>query len=71
MLKFICTRKTTVDDVTDIISTIRNVIAAAMEGEETIDGIPIESYIKQHEEKTGILIRRDENNEQREKEEKS
>lgn len=70
MLKFISTRKNTVDDVTATMATVRRVIEAAMDGEDTIDGMPVEDYIKKQEEKNGILIRRV-NNEQREKEEKS
>lgn len=56
MLAFESTRENTFKEVHEFLSGVRNLVAAQMYGEETIEGLGLDEYYKKISEETGIYI---------------
>lgn len=58
-MKFVSTRKTTVDDVTKFLGGVRNLVSAQIYGENQINGLSLDEYAKKLKEETGCYIMED------------
>lgn len=56
MLAFESTRENTFEEVHEFLSGVRNLVAAQIFDEETIEGLSLDEYYKKISEETGIYI---------------